>query len=82
MRSALEGALEVYQRLLFAEWLAAVGDGCLSHPYCSSLAKISVVGVKCSHQFCWECLVDYKEIIRTDNTAHNIDCQFHTDNLP
>jgi len=46
---------------------SAVGDG---------------AGIKCRYQFCWECLADYKEIVRTDNSSHGEDCPFHTDNLP
>ncbi|KAK3400231.1 hypothetical protein B0T20DRAFT_496623 [Sordaria brevicollis] len=37
--------------------------------------------IKCSYQFCWECMADFKEILRTSNDAHRKDCRFHTDNL-
>lgn len=38
-------------------------------------------GTKCSTEFCWNCLVDYRVILRYDNSRHGADCEFHTDNL-
>ncbi|OQO12063.1 hypothetical protein B0A48_02702 [Cryoendolithus antarcticus] len=32
---------------------------------------------RCKHEFCWECLADYRDITRTDNTAHQRNCRFH-----
>ncbi|KEY72511.1 hypothetical protein S7711_09462 [Stachybotrys chartarum IBT 7711] len=40
------------------------------------------IGTACLYDFCWECMADYKEILRMDNTAHHTDCPFHTNNLP
>ena len=40
-----------------------------------------MIGFKCSYEFCWECMADFKEILRTSNDAHQKDCRFHTNNL-
>lgn len=39
-------------------------------------------GPRCSHQYCWLCLADYRGIQRRGNTAHRADCQHHSNNLP
>ncbi|KUJ11963.1 uncharacterized protein LY89DRAFT_653517 [Mollisia scopiformis] len=37
---------------------------------------------KCCAQFCWNCFADHKKIDRYGNDQHDVNCQFHTDNLP
>ncbi|KAK0634381.1 hypothetical protein B0T17DRAFT_481281 [Bombardia bombarda] len=38
-------------------------------------------GFKCKHEFCWDCLVGYWEIVSRDNTAHQRVCPWHSSNL-
>lgn len=45
------------------------------------LIQMHLKGIKCSYQFCWNCLANYKTILMTDNSAHHADCIFHTNNL-
>lgn len=51
-------------------WRIQKTDGC-DHMTCR----------RCKHQFCWQCLAAHEEIKRIGNTAHKIDCKFHSDNL-
>jgi len=39
------------------------------------------VGIVCKHSFCYDCLADYKAILKGDNSAHKIDCPWHPDKL-
>ena len=35
----------------------------------------------CGYQWCWECQCDYNRVLREGNTAHELHCRFHSDNL-
>ncbi|KAK3315464.1 hypothetical protein B0H66DRAFT_628584 [Apodospora peruviana] len=35
----------------------------------------------CKHEFCWDCLAGYRQIIQADNRAHSKSCPWHPDNL-
>jgi len=37
---------------------------------------------RCKHEYCWICLVDYKEIRRDGNERHLDDCPYRGGNLP
>lgn len=53
--------------------------------YCSQwltlFSSVSKTGFKCKHEFCWDCLKDYKEIRRAGNDKHAPTCPFHTNNI-
>ena len=38
-------------------------------------------GIKCKHEFCWDCLADYKAILAKDNSVHAAACKWHPNNL-
>lgn len=67
----------VYHRCLF----------CISQPVIIAfemadlLASVSKIGIKCRHEFCWDCLKDYNEIRKTGNDKHAPTCPFHTKNI-
>lgn len=42
---------------------------------------INLLGTKCKHEFCWVCLVDYKDIRKYDNSHHKFDCSWHSNNM-
>lgn len=60
---------------------------CLSQPgiiaftMADFLSPVSKTGIKCGHEFCWDCLKDYKEIRKTGNDKHAPTCPFHTNNI-
>lgn len=39
------------------------------------------IGTQCKHQFCWDCLANYRTILELDNSAHAPTCRLHPDNL-
>lgn len=45
------------------------------------LSLVSKTGIKCRHEFCWDCLEDYKEIRKAGNDKHAPTCRFHTNNI-
>ena len=42
---------------------------------------MSSLGSQCRHQYCWDCLASWKEILRRGNVAHAVSCRWHTSNL-
>ncbi len=40
-----------------------------------------MAGLKCKHEFCFECGADHRQILALDNSAHGADCKFHPDNF-
>lgn len=60
---------------------------CLSQPgimpltMADLLSSVSKTGIKCRHEFCWDCLKDYKEIRKAGNDKHAPTCPFHTNNI-
>lgn len=37
-------------------------------------------GIKCKHEFCYDCLANYKVILKRDNSAHEKACPWHPTN--
>ncbi|OIW27611.1 hypothetical protein CONLIGDRAFT_441211 [Coniochaeta ligniaria NRRL 30616] len=37
--------------------------------------------IKCSHQFCWDCLADHRRIVEEDNSVHLERCPWHPSNI-
>ncbi|KAI8671014.1 RING-type domain-containing protein [Fusarium keratoplasticum] len=38
-------------------------------------------GIKCKHEFCFECGANHREIMKNDNSVHKRTCRYHPDNL-
>ncbi|KAL2265816.1 hypothetical protein VTJ83DRAFT_6916 [Remersonia thermophila] len=36
---------------------------------------------KCKHEFCWDCMADYKMIRQYDNSKHDAKCPWYPDNI-
>lgn len=45
------------------------------------LVSSILLGIKCGHQFCYDCLADHKEVMEKDNSAHAPTCPWHPNNL-
>lgn len=49
--------------------------------YFAENCVLVLIGILCGHEFCYECLVDYEQIIKWDNTLHEDTCPWHPDNM-
>ncbi|KAK3330019.1 IBR domain-containing protein [Apodospora peruviana] len=38
-------------------------------------------GIRCKHEFCWDCLADYRHIVKKDNSFHKRSCPHHSKNV-
>lgn len=45
------------------------------------LVLFFLAGIKCGHQFCYDCLADHRQIIKKDNAVHKGTCPWHPDNI-
>ena len=39
-------------------------------------------GPQCAHEYCWVCLADFNQIRLQGNGSHDINCQYHSNNIP
>ncbi|KAK3683351.1 hypothetical protein B0T22DRAFT_246181 [Podospora appendiculata] len=48
---------------------------------CLLLGYFSLLGLKCQHEFCWDCLVSHLLVLEKDNSVHKRYCRWHPQNL-